>query len=229
MTEEEIKEKIAAVLNDITPENKAAFDAYINGETENWPEGTTYSAVFFPFDLVDELGGPNDALLDRLLTALVRSKGGVQALALFPFDVVYTACYDSLETFAGYELGFYFEEDAAPVVDKGLTGHVFRKQHGFFICMLMGLLGRNPQKYAYHIPAIESFLEEIIKEGRNTDWKAADAMEKYGIYRKNSRAASFIYEKGAEKLSPGLKKLKEKVMLAAIGVDPDNPLRGHFA
>jgi hypothetical protein len=123
MTKEELLEKFADVCDDMRPKNPEAFDAYIKGETDEWPKGTSYLYSYIPDEITEELDGPNDALAMRMMRAFALSmkpkdlawkETGIRALAAagVPFQTTLHACADDARgqvptTQSGYEVGRY--------------------------------------------------------------------------------------------------------------------------
>jgi hypothetical protein len=167
------------------PKNIAAFDAYINGETDEWPKGIEFE-LSFDDGIIAELGGPHDALALRMLTALGRSKKvdevarngtcGVRVLAAMgiPLEEVCEvstglATSPSSAWINGYQAVLYYE-GAASFLDANLKKiaeddatplpHLL---YGFFIAMAAGLLEKDLEKYKRYIPLVETFEARLPK------------------------------------------------------------------
>jgi hypothetical protein len=92
MAEKDLMEAFKKICWHMEPCDMQAFESFVKGETNVWPEGTRYklSQCFEKDVIAAELGGPNDELALRILAALALSwdivhmvhlKGGVRALS----------------------------------------------------------------------------------------------------------------------------------------------------
>jgi hypothetical protein len=205
------------ICRDMKPYNKEAFDAYIKGETDEWPEGTVYEqSDYYDKIIGGEFDGPNDTMALRIRIAHARSwemskvvkyRGGVRALAAIgiPIEKVFDACVkaEAKSFIPGYEAGRYYE-DTAPFVDAkikhtaGDAKYQNDKMYGLFISAAIALLEKDAEKYVRYIPAVEDFIKKTFDE--------EDVSFKWHV-------ACFGFKKGLGTLSPGLQKLELRLML----------------
>jgi hypothetical protein len=230
MTEEELKKEFRGWYFLLKPKKSDAFDAYINGKTAEWPAGIKFDNGHLPAKILAELDGPLHVLALRMLAALavsmrisdaIEHKSGIRALAAggVPFEKINRACARSAATehwCSGYEAGRYCDDAAAAFVDlnlkkiaEGKAKPLSSDRYDFFIAMALGLLEKDPKKYARYIPAIENFAKLVFGDPRG----ARGVVLGQRSNLEQLRTACFAFVKGAGLLSPDLQEIERRVMM----------------
>jgi hypothetical protein len=229
MTEEDLKKEFRGWYFLLKPKKSEVFDAYIDEKTAAWPGGIKFDNSHLPPKILAELDGPLHALALRMLAALavsmriseaVEHKSGIRALAAggVPFEKINRACVRSVSAehwCSGYEAGLYCD-DVAAFVDLNLKKIAESKakplsndRYDFFIAMALGLLEKDPEKYARYIPAIEDFEKLVFGDPHG----AAKVVLGQRSNLDQLRTACFVFVKGAGAFSPDLQEIERRVMM----------------
>jgi hypothetical protein len=155
-----------------------------------------------------------------MISEAIEHKSGIRALAAggVPFEKINRACARSVAAehwCSGYEAGLYCDDVAAFVdlnlkkIAEGNAKPLSNDRYDFFIAMALGLVEKDPKKYARYIPAIENFAKLVFGDPRG----AAEAVLGQRSNLDQLRTACFLFVKGAGLLSPDLQEIERRVMM----------------